>query len=141
MLLAEAMRVHELEAEHVATLKGIRQEQQQAMANMERTCQLRLDAERTLRDAEIAAMPKLIQNLMTAHKLGNLDKNANCTAILTDISTCLKNGSRRGRELSHASKTFYGLLLNNASPWAHKFVSGALFGADLRTSQKARAAF
>ena len=50
-------------------------------------------------------------------------------------------GCTRGRTLSHSSKVFYGLLLNNASPWAHKFVSGALFGPHLRTSQKARAAF
>jgi hypothetical protein len=32
-------------------------------------------------------------------------------------------------------------LLNNGSPWAHKFVAGVLFGPILRTSQKARAAF
>ena len=133
--------MHELEAKHAAVLKGVQAEQEKAVAEAVRTERAKKEAEQALREAEMAAMPELIHNLMVAHKLGNLDNNANCTAILTDISSCLKNGSARGRELSHASKTFYGLLLNNSSPWAHKFISGALFGPDLRTSQKARAAF
>ena len=108
---------------------------------MAATVQEVLSAERAVHEAEFNDFPDLIRNLMTAHKLGRLDGHSECVDLLTDISACLKNGSRRGRELSRSSKIFYGMLLNNSSPWAHKFVSGVLFGPDLRTTQKARAAF
>ena len=91
--------------------------------------------------ARLASLPPMIQNLIQASKLGRLDESAPTVQLLNDISVCLKNGTSRGRILSPASKIFYGMLLNNGSAWAHKFVSGVLFGPDLRTSQKARAAF
>jgi len=112
-----------------------------AVAGAERTHRARRAAERAVEDAEYAKLPAIIRNLTTAHKLGRLEEHKECLDILTDLSTCLANGCTRGRTLSHSSKVFYGLLLNNASPWAHKFVSGVLFGPHLRTSQKARAAF
>ena len=86
-------------------------------------------------------LPLVIQNLIVANKMGALEKNATTVALLEGISTCLKNGSTRGRKLNDTEKAFYGLLLNSGSPWAHKFVANNLFGPHLRTTQKARAAF
>ena len=86
-------------------------------------------------------LPLVIQNLIVANKTGALEKNATTVALLEGISTCLKNGSTRGRKLNDTEKAFYGLLLNSGSPWAHKFVANNLFGPHLRTTQKARAAF
>jgi hypothetical protein len=86
-------------------------------------------------------LPLVIQNLIVANKTGALEKNATTVALLDGISTCLKNGSTRGRKLNDTEKAFYGLLLNSGSPWAHKFVANNLFGPHLRTTQKARAAF
>jgi hypothetical protein len=51
-----------------------------------------------------------------------------CSPDIPDVAKCLESGTTRGRTLSPTSKVFYGLLLNNGSPWAHKFVSGILFG-------------
>ena len=90
---------------------------------------------------EFAALPSLIQNLMIAHKSGQLLKHHATAELLEGISTCLRNGSTRGRRLNDTEKAFYGMLLNSTSPWAHKFVSQNLFGPDLRTSQKERAGF
>jgi hypothetical protein len=86
-------------------------------------------------------LPLVIRNLIVANKTGALEKNATTVALLEGISTCLKNGSTRGRRLNDTEKAFYGLLLNSGSPWAHKFVANNLFGPHLRTTQKARAAF
>ena len=132
---AELQIAQEGEAVRMQAVRGA------ALAAAERTHRTRRAAERAVEDAEYAKLPAIIRNLTTAHKLGHLDKHSECVDILTDLSECLANGSSRGRTLSHSSKVFYGLLLNNASPWAHKFVSGVFFGPHLRTSQKARAAF
>ena len=134
-------QVAELQIAQQDEVKRMEAVRHSAVAAAERTHNARRTAECAVEDAEYAALPALVRNLMTAHKLGNLDKHSECVDILTDLSMCLVNGSSRGRSLSHASKVFYGLLLNNASPWAHKFVSGVFFGPDIRTSQRARAAF
>lgn len=105
------------------------------------TADARVAAERVAHTAELDALPPIVQNLMTAARSGNLDKHKETTDILTDISTCLASGSKRGRMLSNASKTFYGILLNSGSPYAHKFVSNVLFGESLRESKRARSAF
>ena len=86
-------------------------------------------------------LPMMIQNLMIAHKNGTLEQNATTAELLDGITTCLKNGSTRGRKLNDSERAFYGMLLNSGSPWAHKFVANNLFGPNLRTSQKTRSAF
>ena len=142
LLMREAQqREAALVAAHAVELDVQSAASKRAQADVERTWRAQLKAEAAVRAAEHAALPPVIQKLMSAHKLGGLDEHTDTVAILDDIATCLRNGSTRGRELSAPSKQLYGLLLNNGSAWAHKFVSGVLFGPDLRTSQKARAAF
>ena len=85
--------------------------------------------------------PKFIRNLQEAFDLGQLDGHDALQDILTGISTCLRNGTRRGRTLSDSEKQFYMMLLNNTSPWAHKFVSGVMLGPDLRTSKDFRSRY
>ena len=85
--------------------------------------------------------PKFIRNLQEAFELGQLDGHEALQDILTGISTCLRNGTRRGRTLSDSEKQFYMMLLNNTSPWAHKFVSGVMLGPDLRTSKEFRSRY
>ena len=135
------LREAQLVAAHAAEMQLLATASEQAQAQTKRTWQAQLKAEAALRAAETAALLSVIQNLMAAHKLGGLAKHQDTVGILDDIATCLRNGSTRGRELSPPTKQLYGLLLNNGSAWAHKFVSGVLFGPSLRTTQKARAAF
>ena len=135
------LREAQLDAAHAAEMQLLATASEEAQARTKRTWQAQLKAEAALRAAETAALPSVIQNLMAAHKLGGLAKHQDTVGILDDIATCLRNGSTRGRELSPPTKQLYGLLLNNGSAWAHKFVSGVLFGPSLRTTQKARAAF
>lgn len=73
--------------------------------------------------------PKFIRYLQEAFEFGKLDDHEALVDILTGISTCLRNGTRRGRTLSDSEKQFYLMLLNNTSPWAHKFVSGVMLGS------------
>ena len=61
-------------------------------------------------------LPKLIQNLIVASKNGQFEKNESTIALLDGISTCLKNGSARGRRLNDTERAFYGMLLNSGLP-------------------------
>ena len=144
--LEEALRagqqtVADTEARHTAEVAALRSSHAATIAKVESTAKAVVDAEFAMHEAELSSFPTLIQKLMSAHKLGQLEKHGSTTELLTDIANCLESGTTRGRQLSPTSKVFYGLLLNNASPWAHKFVAGVLFGPDLRTRQKVRAAF
>ena len=126
---------------HATEVAALRKDHATATAEAEQTAKARADALDVLHEAELSSYPEIIKRLLSAHKLGQLEKHASTTELMTDIAKCLEGGTTRGRKLSPTSQAFYGLLLNNASPWAHKFVAGVLFGPDLRTSQKARAAF
>ena len=144
--LEEALRagqqaVADAEARHQTEVEMLHSAHANATAEAERTARATVEAEIIMHEAELSSFPPLIKKLMTAHKLGQLEVHSSTTELLTDIASCLESGTTRGRQFSPTSQVFYGLLLNNGSPWAHKFVSGVLFGPDLRTSQKARAAF
>jgi hypothetical protein len=66
-----------------------------AVTAAEKTHATRCAAERAIEDAEYAKLPAVVRNLMTAHKLGRLQKHTECLDILADLSTCLANGSSR----------------------------------------------
>jgi hypothetical protein len=141
--LARAVRQREAQmvVGHAAAIRRMRAESERAQAVAEQARQAELEAEAALRDAEHDALPPMIKKLLTASKLGRFEEHSNCVAILDDIATCLVSGSTRGRQLSPESKQLYGLLLNNGSAWAHKFVAANLFGPSLRHTQKTRAAY
>ena len=71
-----------LAAAHEASLTRVREATEAALAHMERTMEAKLVAERELQKAELSSLPKVIQNLMTAAKLGNLEKHSETVAIL-----------------------------------------------------------
>ena len=131
----------EKEAKYEAELCDLRRRHEQTLAESNRTAAAQLAAQRAIHLAELDTLDPVIKNLMLASKMGNLNEHQETTDILTDISACLASGSKRGRQLSNASKTFYGMLLNSGSPYAHKFVSNVLFGESLRESQRTRSAF
>ena len=133
--------IADTEVKHAMEVAALRSAHTAAVAEAERTAMAMVDAEAAVHKEELRSFPPLIQKLIRAHKIGELEKHSSTTELLTDIASCLEGGTTRGRQLSPTSQAFYGLLLNNASPWAHKFVAGVLFGPHLRTSQKVRAAF
>ena len=141
--LARAVRQREAQmvVGHATAIRRMRAESEQAQAVAEQARQAEGEAEAALREAEHDALPPMIKKLLTASKLGRFEEHSNCIAILDDMATCLVSGSTRGRQLSDESKQLYGLLLNNGSAWAHKFVATNLFGPSLRHTQKTRAAY
>ena len=68
-----------------------------AVAAADKSHAARRAAERAIEDAEYAALPAVMRNLMTAHKLGRLEQHSECIDILTDLSTCLANGDCQRR--------------------------------------------
>ena len=144
--LEEAIRstvdaVHKVEREEKEMRDVMQRSFDHAVERVQQSADNQLIAQRTVHAAELEALPPVVKSLINASKLGNLDKFSETADILTDIASCLESGCTRGRRLSNASKTFYGMLLNSGSPYAHKFVSNVLFGQSLRESQRARAAF
>ena len=144
--LEEAIRstvdaVHKVEREEKEMRDVMQRSFDHAVERVQQSADNQLIAQRTVHAAELEALPPVVKSLINASKLGNLDTFSETADILTDIASCLESGCTRGRRLSNASKTFYGMLLNSGSPYAHKFVSNVLFGQSLRESQRARAAF
>jgi hypothetical protein len=147
-------------AKHVAQMAAVEARSEARLAATEARSEAKLAKQAETHEAQLATasavggraveeeyeqyfhgLPTMIQNLMIAHKRGELEKNATTVELLDGITTCLKNGSTRGRKLNDSERAFYGMLLNSGSPWAHKFVANNLFGPNLRTSQKTRSAF
>mmetsp|Transcript_14165 Transcript_14165/g.37407 ORF Transcript_14165/g.37407 Transcript_14165/m.37407 type:complete len:93 (+) Transcript_14165:295-573(+) len=78
-----------MELRHAAELAETRKMCNSTLERAELTQKAKRATELALEQAEFDALPPVIRNLMTAHKLGKLESHAECLEILTDISKVL----------------------------------------------------